>query len=105
MKSPIIKRSVVIEKHKTSVSVEDAFWNGLKQIADEQRQTISQLIARINQQRTASNLSSALRTFVLGHYRALHDENRAALPQFARPTMFSPGSAEQPREMAGESNR
>ena len=43
MKSPVIKRSIVIAGHKTSVSLEDAFWKGLKEIADDRNVTLSDL--------------------------------------------------------------
>ena len=44
MKSPVIKRSIVIAGHKTSVSLEDAFWKGLKEIADDRNVTLSDLV-------------------------------------------------------------
>jgi predicted DNA-binding ribbon-helix-helix protein len=69
MKSPIVKRSIVIAGHKTSVSLEDAFWKGLKEIARGRSLTLSQLVEAIDSERTQGNLSSALRLFVLGHYR------------------------------------
>jgi predicted DNA-binding ribbon-helix-helix protein len=69
MKSTIIKRSIVVAGHKTSVSLEDQFWNGLKEIASKRGVTMSDLIAGINYDREHSNLSSALRLFVLGFYR------------------------------------
>ena len=69
MKSPIIKRSIVINGHKTSISLEDAFWTEIKAIASEKNTTISDLITSINRDRDASNLSSALRLFVLRHHR------------------------------------
>jgi predicted DNA-binding ribbon-helix-helix protein len=68
-KSPVVKRSVVIAKHKTSVSVEDLFWSSLKKIAAEANVTISDLVAKVDHGRADGNLSSALRTFVLGYYR------------------------------------
>ena len=70
MKSPIVKRSVVLAGHKTSVSLEDAFWRGLKDIATTRRMTLSDLISRIDIDREHGNLSSALRLFVLNHYQA-----------------------------------
>jgi predicted DNA-binding ribbon-helix-helix protein len=70
MKSAIVKRSVVIAGHKTSVSVEDSFWTALKEIAREQNVPLCELITRINVGRSAGNLSSALRLFVLEHFRA-----------------------------------
>jgi predicted DNA-binding ribbon-helix-helix protein len=71
MKSPVIKRSIVIAGHKTSVSLEDAFWNGLKDIALERRMALSDLVASIDTQRQGGgNLSSAIRLHVLDYYRA-----------------------------------
>ena len=45
MKSPVVKRSIVIAGHKTSVSLEDAFWTGLKEIAAERHITLSDMVA------------------------------------------------------------
>jgi predicted DNA-binding ribbon-helix-helix protein len=70
MKSPVVKRSIVIAGHKTSVSLEDAFWQGLKQIAAERDVTLSDLVASIDTDRRQGNLSSAIRLFVLEYYRA-----------------------------------
>jgi predicted DNA-binding ribbon-helix-helix protein len=69
MKSPVVKRSIVIAGHKTSVSLEDAFWKGLKEIADARGMTLSDIVANIDSQRRHGNLSSAIRLFVLDHYR------------------------------------
>ncbi len=69
MKSHVIKRSIVVEGHKTSVSLEDEFWNALKEIAAERRETLSELVGRIDGDRTHGNLSSSIRLFVLNHYR------------------------------------
>lgn len=71
MKSPVVKRSIVIASHKTSVSLEDAFWKGLKDIATERNMTLSELVATIDTDRRHGNLSSAIRLFVLDHYRTL----------------------------------
>jgi predicted DNA-binding ribbon-helix-helix protein len=70
MKSPVVKRSIVIAGHKTSVSLEDAFWQGLKQIAGTRDMTLSELVATIDHERRQGNLSSAIRLFVLDHYRS-----------------------------------
>jgi predicted DNA-binding ribbon-helix-helix protein len=70
MPSPVIKRSVVVGGHKTSVSLEDAFWSGLKEIAGTHRMTLSNLIGTISTQRDDANLSSAIRLYVLAHFRA-----------------------------------
>jgi predicted DNA-binding ribbon-helix-helix protein len=69
MKSYIVKRSVVIGGHKTSVSLEEPFWIALKQIAHAQHVTLSALVAQIDDTREQSNLSSAIRVFVLRHSR------------------------------------
>jgi len=69
MKSPVIKRSVVIAGHKTSVSLENAFWQGLKDIAEVRGATLSVLLGNIDTQRSEGNLSSAIRLFVFDHYR------------------------------------
>jgi predicted DNA-binding ribbon-helix-helix protein len=70
MKSPVVKRSIVIAGHKTSVSLEDAFWASLKTIAADRDVTLSDLVASIDTDRRGDNLSSAIRLFVLDHYRA-----------------------------------
>jgi predicted DNA-binding ribbon-helix-helix protein len=69
MKSSVVKRSVVIDGHKTSVSLEDLFWTDLKTIANAQQMTLSALVAKIDGTREQSNLSSAIRLFVLHHFR------------------------------------
>ena len=69
MTSPVVKRSVVLAGHKTSVSLEEAFWQGLKDIAASRRMTLSDLIGSIDVDRDQGNLSSDLRLFVLDHYQ------------------------------------
>jgi predicted DNA-binding ribbon-helix-helix protein len=66
MTSTIAKRSIVIAGHKTSISLEDEFWTGLKAIAESRRTTLSALLGEISQNRRG-NLSSAIRVFVFGH--------------------------------------
>ena len=63
MKSPIAKRSVSLDGHKTSVSLEPAFWNGLKEIASQRKVTLSELVGSIDSERPHGNLSSAIRLF------------------------------------------
>jgi predicted DNA-binding ribbon-helix-helix protein len=70
MKSPVVKRSIVIAGHKTSVSLENAFWQGLKDIANSRDVTLSDLVASIDSGRHQGNLSSAIRLFVLEFYQA-----------------------------------
>lgn len=81
MKSPVVKRSIVIAGHKTSVSLEDQFWDALKEIAANQRSTLSEIVATIDSGRNQGNLSSAIRLYVLAHYRS---------PVAARETMDAP---------------
>ena len=68
-KSTVLKRSIVLLGHKTSVSLEDEFWNALREIAKQRGRTVSDLIAAIDDHRQHTNLSSAVRLFVLGFYR------------------------------------
>ncbi|HUZ33060.1 MAG TPA: ribbon-helix-helix domain-containing protein [Xanthobacteraceae bacterium] len=75
MKSPVVKRSIVIAGHKTSVSLEDAFWNGLKDVATSRRMTLSDLVGSIDTERQQGNLSSAIRLFVLEHYQTRMNGN------------------------------
>ncbi len=76
MKSPVVKRSIVIAGHKTSVSLEDAFWRGLKEIASGRDMTLSDLVAAIDSERQHGNLSSAIRLIVLDFCRnQLSDHN------------------------------
>lgn len=65
----VVKRSVVVGGHKTSVSLEDAFWTSLKDIAMRRGMTLSTQIASIDTSRRTSNLSSAIRLFVLQRFR------------------------------------
>jgi predicted DNA-binding ribbon-helix-helix protein len=66
----VVKRSVVVGGHKTSVSLEDAFWTSLKDIAMLRGTTLSTQIATIDTTRRTGNLSSAIRLYVLEHFRA-----------------------------------
>jgi predicted DNA-binding ribbon-helix-helix protein len=70
MDSTVLKRSVVINHHKTSVSLEDAFWKAIKTIAAGRSLTLSDLVAEVDGERRQGNLSSALRLYVLEHYRS-----------------------------------
>lgn len=82
MISPVVKRSIVIAGHKTSVSLEDAFWQGLKEIAVGRDLTLSDVVASIDTARHHGNLSSAIRLFVLDYYRAQGDvEHRAPVEE------------------------
>lgn len=88
MKSPVVKRSIVVAGHKTSVSLEEAFWNGMKEISSARNLTLSDLVGEIDGNRQQGNLSSAIRLFVLDYFRsraapsALHgDAGRARVEE------------------------
>ena len=66
MNSTVTKRSVVIAGRKTSISLEDEFWNGLKAIARHHQRTLSSVVGEIDQKRSG-NLSSAIRIYVFGN--------------------------------------
>ena len=86
MKSPVIKRSIVIAGHKTSVSLEDPFWSGLKDIAERQHTTLSTMVGDIDTNRQHGNLSSAIRLFVLDNARSQAVERRSdSVDDGARP--------------------
>jgi predicted DNA-binding ribbon-helix-helix protein len=70
IKSPVIKRTVYIDGRKTGVSVEDAFWSTLKEIADAQGVTVSQMVTEIEKSRQGGTLSGAIRLFVLDRVRS-----------------------------------
>jgi len=70
MKSVVIKRSILINGRKTSVSLENEFWDGLREIADRGMIAHSTLVEQIDQERDNVNLSSAIRVFVFNHFRS-----------------------------------
>jgi predicted DNA-binding ribbon-helix-helix protein len=81
MVSSIVKRSVYVSHHKTSVSLEDEFWESLRKIARGRGENLPQVIAAINADRGLANLSSAIRLFVLRHYRNQRDrQDRIGIP-------------------------
>ena len=81
VKSPILKRSIIIAGHKTSVSLEEPFWLCLREIAEAQQVSLSSVVAGIEASRPGGNLSSAIRTFVL---------NKVREPATVAPTIPSP---------------
>jgi predicted DNA-binding ribbon-helix-helix protein len=96
MKSLILKRSVVLRGHKTSISVEDAFWNSVKEIAGSGQMSVSDLLSAIDSGRHHGNLSSAIRLFVLNFYREqLHErldtrDKRKAIQRLISTTARTP---------------
>jgi predicted DNA-binding ribbon-helix-helix protein len=69
-RSPVVKRSIVVAGHKTSVTLEDAFWTSLKEIARSRDMTLSDIVDHIDGHRHGGNLSSTIRLFVLEYARA-----------------------------------
>ncbi|MGC9957066.1 ribbon-helix-helix domain-containing protein [Roseiarcus sp.] len=65
MSARVVKRSLVIAGHRTSISIEDAFWRRLRRIARERGQSLNGLAAMVDASRGDANLSSAIRVFVL----------------------------------------
>jgi predicted DNA-binding ribbon-helix-helix protein len=75
---------VLFAGHKTSVSLEDAFWNAIHEIAAKRGVKVGELISTIDSDRQHSNLSSAIRLFVLDHYLALTERRAAQCPRRLR---------------------
>ena len=90
MKSLVIKRSIVIAQHKTSVSLEDAFWKSLRVIAHQRCETLSSLVTMIDTNRQFANLSSAIRVFVLEFYRDQRQRETAVSSALEREKSLSP---------------
>ena len=77
--SLVVKRSIVIGNRRSSVSLEDAFWNAIREIAAAKKTSLSDLITKIDDDRVVRkrvNLSSAIRLFVLDHYRRIAEHKR-----------------------------
>jgi predicted DNA-binding ribbon-helix-helix protein len=64
------KRSVILNGHSTSVSLEDAYWEEVRAMAAREGVPVAALIERIDRSRQGGNLSSAIRIAVLDDYRA-----------------------------------
>ena len=64
------KHSVRIAGHATSITLEEPFWNALRDIAAERKQSLNDLIEEIDNNRGTNNLSSAIRVFILNTYKA-----------------------------------
>ena len=74
--SLVVKRSVTLDGHKTSVTLEDEFWDALHTIAHRDKTTVVSLVGQINQTRNKSNLSSAIRVFVLKRSAMMADQDK-----------------------------
>ena len=66
----VVKRSLSISGHRTSVSLEEIFWRELRAIAEQRAQSVASLVAEVDAARGEANLSSALRVFVLQQAKA-----------------------------------
>jgi predicted DNA-binding ribbon-helix-helix protein len=83
--SSVKKHTMDVDGHKTSVSLEDAFWSSLKEIAYERRESTAHLVTSINADRKFANLSSGIRLFVLDFYK----ERLARLQRIEQAEIFS----------------
>jgi predicted DNA-binding ribbon-helix-helix protein len=75
-----------------SVSLEEPFWNGMKEISRQRGMTLSELVGAIDSARQQNNLSSAIRLFVLDHFKSL----AVNVTDEPRPLNHAPGAAESP---------
>jgi predicted DNA-binding ribbon-helix-helix protein len=94
MQTAVIKRSIVLDGHKTSVSLENEFWNGLREIAGRENINLSTLVGKIDRERKSCNLSSAIRVHVFNYFRGQfgtleggQDDPKADVPLAARSEM------------------
>lgn len=78
--SSVVKRSIIRDGHKSSVSLEDQFWDALREIAERERVTVSTLVSTIDHGPNRRNLSSAIRVFVLDHYRRSSEQKLSIAP-------------------------
>lgn len=90
MPTSVKKRSVVVAGHRTSVSLELAFWDALRDLATLDRKTINQLVSDIDQGRTG-NLSSAIRVYILN---AARGGRLLAVPSVQRDRVSAPTHAQ-----------
>lgn len=72
-RSPVIKRSITINGHNTSICLEDQFWDGLREIANEKNETVEDIVSRLDNRRKRANLSAHLRCFILEHYQQKYE--------------------------------
>jgi predicted DNA-binding ribbon-helix-helix protein len=89
--SLLTKRSVVVNGHKTSASIERPFWDALREIAVRNDTKLQALISKIDQDRQHKNLSSCIRLFVLDFYRS------AAQTRASNPTSAAEKTKDVPR--------
>ena len=68
--SSLALRNIVVGGHRTSVRLEPTMWDALREIARRQQLTIGELITKIDRERSASSLTSAIRVYVVDFYRS-----------------------------------
>jgi predicted DNA-binding ribbon-helix-helix protein len=78
--SSVVKRSIIRDGHKSSVSLEDQFWDALREIADSEHMTVSALVGTIDHGPNRRNLSSAIRVFVLDYFRRSSEHKLSIAP-------------------------
>jgi len=78
--SAVIKRSIARDGHRSSVSLENEFWDALRESADSKNMTVSDVVATLDRGGNRNNLSSAIRVFVLDHYRRSSEHTPAGQP-------------------------
>ena len=88
--SLVIKRSIVRDGHKSSVSLENQFWDALREIAGGKNMTVSDLVATIDHGGNRGNLSSAIRVFVLDHFRRSSEHTPAGSAHTAAASTAAP---------------
>jgi len=81
MKASVVKRSIVLGGHKTSVSLEDPFWTAMKEIAGLKEMTLAGLVTQMDADREHSNLSSAIHVFVPDHFRSRASVGETLIPE------------------------
>ena len=71
------KRSLTLKGHRTSISLEDAFWQALRDVASRESKTLSELVEEVDATRGQAGLSSAIRLYILQHYQTLAENNKS----------------------------
>jgi len=105
----IAKRTITIDNHKTSVTLENEFWSGLREVARRKNETLRSLVKQIDDARGRNNLSSAIRVFVLNYYRAhahvVHNLEYKAISDYNEPRSVERCKPEQVEGMLSDSAR
>jgi predicted DNA-binding ribbon-helix-helix protein len=75
-RSPVIKRSISINGHNTSICLEDQFYDALCDIADETNETVEAIVSRLDTRRKRANLSAHLRCFILDYFQQKYESRQ-----------------------------